>query len=151
MPETLIEALQYSWFARLTTETAWGFVINEIVHILSVSVIVAVAVCYVAHSLSEKTISSGLVRRYLTPFVCISFLIALFTGFLFFAAWPDRYLDNPAFLFKMPMLIVLATLNILIWRGYKTETLSRKTKIASWIALIIALATIAAGRLIAYT
>jgi len=151
LPETLKAALENSWFARLTTETAWGFAINEIVHILSVSVIVAVAVVYVANSLSKNTISSSQVRRYLAPFVGTSFLIALFTGFIFFAAWPDRYLGNPAFLIKMPMLIVLAALNILIWRGYKSETLSRKTKIASWIALIIALATIAAGRLIAYT
>ena len=151
MLENMKAALEASWFARLTTETAWGFAINEIVHILAVSVIVAVAFVYAAHSLSENTISNSQVRRYLAPFVGTSFLIALFTGFLFFAAWPDRYLGNPAFLIKIPMLLVLAVLNVLIWRGYKSETLSRKTKIASWIALIIALATIAAGRLIAYT
>ncbi len=146
-----MEFLENSWFARLTTETAWGFAINEIIHILSISVIVAVAVLYVAHSVSEKRMETKQVRKFVAPFAATAFAIALFTGFVFFAAWPDRYLDNPAFLIKMPMLITLAILNILIWRGYASTELSMTTKCITWLALAIALATIAAGRLIAYT
>lgn len=150
MFETMMEALQVSWVAKLTTDTLWGFPINEIIHILSVSVVVGVAVVYAVNTLIQNSLEARVLRRYATPFFVIAFVIALLTGFVFFAAWPERYLTNSAFLVKLVLLAVLLTLNVFIWRAHHSENISRATKACAWVSLIVALATIAAGRLIAY-
>lgn len=150
MFEAMIEALQISWVAKLTTDTLWGFPINEIIHILSVSVVVGVTVVYAVNTLIQNSLEPRVLRRYATPFFIAAFVIALLTGFVFFAAWPERYLTNTAFLVKLILLAVLLALNTFIWRAHHSENINRTTKVCAWISLIVALATIAAGRLIAY-
>lgn len=147
---TLIEALENSWVAKLTTETVWGFPINEIVHILSISVVVGICVVYAANTLIQSGIEPKALRRYTTPLCIIAFAIAFLTGFIFFAAWPERYLGNPAFLVKLILLTILLILQTLIWRGYGSKADSRIITVYAWTSLVVSIATIAAGRLIAY-
>jgi|SaaInlV_100m_DNA_5_1039725.scaffolds.fasta_scaffold06487_2 hypothetical protein len=145
-----MELLQNSWIAKLTTHTVWGFPINEIVHILSISVVVGVVMLLAANCGDSRRIQTDLVRRYVAPIFTIAFAVAFATGFIFFAAWPERYLNNPAFWIKIPLLLSLVTLNILILKSYREQQINSITKLFSYVAVAVAFATIAAGRLIAY-
>lgn len=145
-----MEYLANSWIARLTTDTVWGFPINEIFHILSASVVVGIAVLFVANSLTTPRIEASLLRRYSAPLFVVSFIVALATGVVFFAAWPDRYLTNIAFIFKVPLVTAIAILSVFIWRGSKSEETSVKITVLVWLLLALSLSAIVAGRLMAY-
>jgi hypothetical protein len=145
-----MDYLENSWLAKLTTETVWGFPINEIVHILSASVVVGIAVLFVANSLTTPRIEASLLRRYSAPLFVVSFIVALASGIVFFAAWPDRYLTNLAFGFKIPLVIAIAILSVFIWRGSKSAETSGKNTVLVWASLVLSLSAIVAGRLMAY-
>ena len=99
----MLDWLESSIFARLITQTLWGFPINEFVHILAISTVTGVTFALAANLWLGKPVAMEALQRYLRSFFYGGFAIAFGSGFLFFAAWPDRYLSNTAFWAKLPI------------------------------------------------
>ena len=144
--------LEQTFFARLISETIWGFPINEIVHILAFSTLLG---CVVALAgLLSRTSAEGRepLLRYLRWTAVISFPPLVLSGFTFFASYPDRYIQNAAFLTKLPLLLLLfASLAVLL--GFSAVWQQRSLAVRRVIAaglVLLTLATLVAGRLIAY-
>lgn len=145
--EKVIESVQNSWFAKLISETLWGFAINEVIHILSVSIMVGAVVAVSIARLRHSAASFADLDRYCRWFFWMAFPVALVSGFLFFAAWPDRYLDNAAFWGKLLSVgLLLPGFQLLTIKSGKFDQLR-----LVWIVLLIfAFAAIVSGRLMAY-
>lgn len=140
--------------AHVMRTSAWAYPVLETGHIIGLAVllgsVVLVDLRVLGVSRCGERLDYATLAAFALPWTLAGFGLALATGALMFISRADELLWNRAFLVKMP-LIVCAGLNALwfTWRrsGSRGDVIARLQAGAS---MLIWLAVISCGRLIAY-
>lgn len=156
-PANPIEALP---LARMMRESLWAYPIVETIHIVGFVILVGSVVMFDLRVLGlSKGISVRALSRHLLPWSLAALVLIVPTGFLMFTAHASDFLANRTFQLKMGLLM-LAGINAIAFRtgpyqgvlhwdvGSRAPVGARLSVAAS---IVIWIAIIACGRLLAYT
>lgn len=151
--------LENSNLALFFRQSVWLYPIVEIVHIAGFSVLVGAAILFDLRLLGfSKKLPVSECTRHLLFWAKISLLAVLPSGFILFVVDATGMASNPAFQLKLA-LIGAAGLNAIIfqrfivgsvasWNEHKPTPLA--AKLSGVVSIILWLAVISCGRLIAY-
>jgi hypothetical protein len=88
----------------------------------------------------------------LLPVMWFGLWLNVVTGLLLLLAYPTKALTNPVFYLKLGLILVgLLILRTTLRRVRESASISKPTKVLAALSLVVWAATIAAGRLLAYT
>ena len=88
----------------------------------------------------------------LVPVMWFGLWLNVVTGVALLLGYPTKALTNPVFYLKLSLIVVgLVILRATLRRVREASEISRTTKVLAALSLIVWAATIAAGRLLAYT
>lgn len=156
-PANPVEALP---FARAMRESLWLYPAVEVVHIVGFVVLVGSVLMFDLRVLGlNKQLSVRALARHLLPWSWAALVLIVPTGFLMFTAHANDFLANKAFQLKMALLMT-AGLNAIAfhtgpyqsvkdWDCGVPAPLAAKASVAA--SIVLWLAVIACGRLLAYT
>lgn len=156
-PANPVEALP---FARAMRESLWMYPIVEVVHIVGFVVLVGSVLMFDLRILGlSKQVSVRALARHLLPWSWGALVLIVPTGFLMFTAHANDFLGNKAFQLKMALLMT-AGLNAIAFHTGPYQTvkdwdvavpapLAARASVAA--SIVLWLAVIACGRLLAYT
>ncbi|AWU96594.1 DUF6644 family protein [Azospirillum ramasamyi] len=152
-------ALETSGLGQALRQSLWLYPLVEVLHILGLALLVG---AIVAFDLRLMGLRAGLpveaLSRLLLPVAVVGFVLAVPTGMLLFISEATALAGNPAFLIKM-VLLVAALANILLFhRGVGRRILDwggggrppPAARLAGAASLLLWVAVLASGRLIAY-
>jgi hypothetical protein len=156
-PVNPVEALP---FARAMRESLWMYPIVEVIHIVGFVILVGSVLMFDLRILGlNKQISVRALARHLLPWSWAALILIVPTGFLMFSAHANDFLGNKAFQLKMALLMTAGINAIAFQTGpYQTvkawdtglpAPLVAKASVAA--SLVLWLAIITCGRLLAYT
>ena len=156
-PVNPVEALP---FARAMRESLWMYPIVEVVHIVGFVILVGSVLMFDLRILGlNKQISVRALARHLLPWSWAALVLIVPTGLLMFTAHASDFLGNKAFQLKMALLMTAGINAIAFHTGpYQTARewdvgvpapLVAKASVAA--SMILWLAVITCGRLLAYT
>jgi len=106
----IIGAIEQSPLAAAMRGDLWLYPIVEIFHISGLAVLVGSVVMFdlrllgVARSLSVRALA-----RYLLPWSLAALVVIVPSGLMMFSAHAGEFVDNPAFVLKMTLLLLAAT------------------------------------------
>jgi hypothetical protein len=156
-PLALVEALP---IARAMRESLWLYPIVEVVHLLGIAVLVGGVVLFDLRVLGvSKRLPAKALARHLLPWSVGALLLIVPSGLLMFSAHASEFIANRVFLLKMSLLMA-AAINALMFHlgpfrqaaawdvGGAAPGLARLHAGAS---ILIWVAVVACGRLLAYT
>jgi hypothetical protein len=156
-PANPVEALP---FARAMRESLWMYPIVEVVHIVGFVVLVGSVLMFDLRILGlNKQIPVRALARHLLPWSWAALILIVPTGLLMFTAHANDFLGNKAFQLKMALLMT-AGLNAIAFHtgpyqtakdwdvGVPAPLVAKASVVAS---MILWLAVITCGRLLAYT
>lgn len=137
-------------------DDAWLYPLVEIVHIVGFTLLVGAAAMFDLRLLGcSRSLPVRALARHLLPWSWVGLLLIVPSGLLMFTTQPEL-LDNDVFLLKLG-LIVAAGLNALVfhvgpWRraGDCTQTTPVWPRLHALFSLLLWIAVIACGRLLAY-
>jgi len=151
--------LETSGVAVTMRQSAWLYPIVEIVHIVGFVVLVGAALMFDARLLGRSpTLPVSGLERHLLFWARGSLLLVLLTGALMFAAHATEMATNTAFRVKL-MLVMAAFLNAAAFHRWPFRTVRdwdtqvagpRLARAAGVLSIVLWIAVIACGRLIAY-
>lgn len=156
-PANPVEALP---FARAMRESLWLYPAVEVVHIVGFVILVGSVLMFDLRVLGlNRQISVRALGRHLLPWSWAALVLIVPTGFLMFTAHANDFLANKAFQLKMALLMT-AGLNAIAFhtgpyqsvKDWDTDVpapLAAKASVAA--SIVLWLAVIACGRLLAYT
>lgn len=156
-PANPVEALP---FARAMRESLWMYPIVEVVHIVGFVVLVGSVLMFDLRILGlSKQVSVRALARHLLPWSWGALVLIVPTGFLMFTAHANDFLGNKAFQLKMALLMT-AGLNAIAfhtgpyqsvkdWDVAAPAPLAARASVAA--SIVLWLAVISCGRLLAYT
>jgi hypothetical protein len=134
---------------------SWLFPVIQSVHLIGLTVLVGTIVLVDLRLLGfglRREPNSRLAAE-LTPWTLVGFVLMGITGPLMF--WSDitRYLNNPAFLFKMMLLLIAVTHHFTVHRWITMEKNAHRApsmlKLSAVVSLILWSSVVLAGRAIA--
>lgn len=155
----MFEALNQSEITLWLNAQLWGFPLAEIFHILMTGGFFGGILMLDLRLLGfHRSVAISTLQRHLMPCLWWLFLGVVLSGGLLFLFMPLEYASNPAFRFKL-LLILLGGLNALfmhvillrdqyIWDAHNRVPLS--VKLSALLSLVIWGGALACGRLIAY-
>lgn len=157
---SLSDALARSSLSLLFQETSWVVPAIQTVHILSVGAVVSSALFVTLRLLgvSARDVSAQHVARRFLPLLWWNLPILLLSGAVLIVAEPARSLQNPAFYWKMGLLLGASAVTLAyqlplrrdaaFWQQSSTRRLASKllsgASFSLWIGVVVA------GRFIAY-
>lgn len=132
-------------------ESAWVYPILEIIHIIGIALLLGNLIVFEARVLGAgKTLDLTALARLAFPLAVLGFLLAAMSGLTMFATQALELLGNPAFKWKM-LLLVIAGGNAAWFHARGSlklnDTIARLQVIAS---VFVWIAVLSCGRLIAY-
>lgn len=132
-------------------ESAWVYPILEIIHIIGIALLLGNLIVFEARVLGAgKTLDLTALARLALPLAVLGFLLAAMSGLTMFATQALELLGNPAFKWKM-LLLVIAGGNAAWFHARGSlklnDTIARLQVIAS---VFVWIAVLSCGRLIAY-
>lgn len=138
----------------------WIIPAVQTIHILSISVVMSsVLVIYlrILGVLGQSQTIAQVMARFL-PWVWCTLVILLITGVTLIIGEPGRSLQNPAFLLKMSMLLIVIITTVLLQRPVEKDATywerdnSRRAvgRLVAGVSLLMWIAIVCAGRMIAY-
>jgi hypothetical protein len=152
-------ALEATWPGQLIANSAWGFPILEVVHLLGLTVVFGGMVLIDARLLGAgKVYSVRSLEGYVLRFVWAGFAVAAFSGTWLFVFEATTLVRDPAFLLKM-LLLVAAGSNALFMHKVAMRDVGRwdtgvaaptAVRVSAAVSLLLWAAILALGRLIAY-
>lgn len=156
-PANPIEALP---IARAMRESLWMYPIVEVIHIVGFVILVGSVLMFDLRVLGlSKHIPVRALARHLLPWSWAALVLIVPTGFLMFTAHANDFLANRTFQLKMALLMTAGINAIAFHTGpYQTvkawdvgvpAPLVAKASVAA--SLVLWLAVITCGRLLAYT
>lgn len=161
-PETgagALHALERSAFAATLRGDLWLYPIVETFHIAGFVILVGAAVMFDLRVLGlSRGVSTRALARHLLPWSAGALLVIVPTGLMMFSAHATEFIDNPAFVTKMT-LIMLALTNAAAFHAGVFRTVGHwdvnvpapiTAKLQALASLTIWAAVIACGRFIAY-
>jgi len=156
-PANPIEALPV---ARLMREALWAYPVVETVHIVGFAILVGSVVMFDLRVLGlSKDIPVRALSRHLLPWTLGALVLIVPTGFLMFTAHAADFLANRTFQLKM-LLLMLAGINAVAFRTVAYAKVAEWdvgvpapacAKLAVATSIVLWIAIIACGRLLAYT
>jgi hypothetical protein len=155
----LFQALEQSGLGQALRSSLWLYPAVETLHIVGFALLVGSIVTFDLGVLgADREFDVARWAGRILPLTVLGFLLAVPMGFLLFTAEATAYVRNPVFLAKLA-LILLALLNV-AWfhRGpYRQvqmagpgSTWPSALKLSALCSLVLWLAVLACGRLIAY-
>ncbi len=132
-------------------ESAWAYPILEIVHIVGIALLLGNLILFEARVLGAgKVIDLTALARLALPLSALGFTLAALSGLTMFATQPLELLPNPAFRWKM-LLVAIAGANAAWFHARGSlklnDSIARLQVIAS---VVVWIAVLSCGRLIAY-
>jgi hypothetical protein len=158
MIDTMLQWLENSSLAVAISQSIWLYPIIEIVHITGIVFVVGPAIMFDLRLLGfSKYLRVSLLARHLLPWSQRGLLLIVPSGLLLFIINAVTLWYDPVFLVKM-LLLVVAGLNVFVFHHFtfRSVVASNDTipaagaKVAAGISIIVWLAIIACGRLLAY-
>ena len=157
--DDFLAALEETPLSTTIKESIWLYPAAELVHILGFVLLVGCAFAFDLRLLGlSRSISIRALARHLLPWAQVGLALIIPTGITMFLTEPTMMAANPAFRVKL-VLVTLGLLNALSFR-WPFRTVSHWdtatpaplfVRLNALLSLLIWLATITAGRLIAYT
>jgi hypothetical protein len=139
-------------------ETKWGWPIAECVHFIGLTLVFGSIAAWDLRLLGiAKHVPIAAFHR-LVPISMIGFSLNAATGSMFLMTYPDQYIYNPAFHFKV-LFLALAGVNVLVFYAatYRRVTgpgsdgrIPRRAQVAGVVSLICWIAVIIFGRLLTF-
>ena len=156
-------ALEASGLGRAMREWLWLYPSVEIVHIVGIGLLFgSIAVLDVRLLGFSKTISVRRLSRHVLPWTAASFLLIIPSGLLMFVAHATDCISSPVFVTKL-CLIMLAGVNAALFHAIAMRTANvwdteemrdlpppPSVRLAGAASLLIWIAVISCGRLLAY-
>ncbi|OFE11984.1 hypothetical protein PHACT_01520 [Pseudohongiella acticola] len=129
--------------------------ILQTIHLLGLAMLMASAIMINLRllNLAGRRQSPQEMMQRLFPWLFCALPVMLFSGLPFLLARPQRYLNNPVFLYKAGFLCLALLLTVVLWRSYRNGTAQHQhwpIKLAALLALMAWLMTAMSGRWIAY-
>lgn len=145
-------ALEQSGLGRAMRTSMWLYPTVETLHILGFALLVGSIVTFDARVVvGSRHLDPRVWERLVLPVTRAGFALAVPMGLLLFVTEATAYVTNPAFRLKL-LLLVAALANIAVY-----HTLSRRAagltgtmRVAAAASLVLWIAVLACGRLIAY-
>lgn len=162
-PGAALGALESSGLGRAMREWLWLYPTVEIVHIVGIGLLFgSIAVLDLRLLGVSRHLSARTLARHVLPWSAASFLLIVPSGFLMFSAHASEFIQSPVFVIKMG-LILAAGLNAALFHTITFRTVDvwdseemRKlppppsARLAGALSLVLWIAVIACGRLLAY-
>ena len=156
-------ALEASGLGRAMREWLWLYPSVEIVHIVGIGLLFgSIAVLDIRLLGVSKSISVRRLSRHVLPWTAASFLLIVPSGLLMFTAHATDFISSPVFVVKM-CLIMLAGVNAALFHAIAMRTANvwdteemrdlrppPSVRLAGAASLLIWIAVISCGRLLAY-
>lgn len=152
--------IEQSAVAEAMRSGLWTYPIVEILHIVGFVVLVGSVAMFDLRLLGlGKSLPVHALARHLLRWSVLSLLLVIPAGLLMFSAHPSDFLGNPVFLLKLG-LIALAGLNALLFHvrvypAVEAWNLNAEppaaAKLHALLSLVLWVAVISCGRLLAYT
>jgi hypothetical protein len=155
-PDALAEwmlLLEHSGLGQAARSSVWLYPISNLVHVLGASLLVGGIATFDVAVLARMPVATA-IGRVAIPIAAIGLLLQLLSGSVLFAAEATALAGNPAFQFKMALL-VLGLVNIVLFhalvRGRRRQgpDLARARPFAA-VSLVAWGLALLAGRSIAY-
>ncbi len=120
----ILEWIKMSWPGPAARSSKWLFVFGESLHFIGLCMLFGSLLFVDLRVMGfYKKIPGRSVLTFL-PFAVIGFTINALTGYLLFSSAPATYWGNPAFLWKMGLILV-AGLNALVFTIWEHEKVAR--------------------------
>ncbi|MBA2351955.1 MAG: DUF6644 family protein [Burkholderiales bacterium] len=151
--------LEQTGIAQTMRESLWAYPIVEIIHIIGFVMLVGAATMFDLRVLGiSRNIEITQLARHLLPWSVLSLLLVVPAGLLMFSTHATEFAANPAFLLKLS-LIALAGANAAAFhvgpyryveRWNRNLTAPGAARFFAGVSIVIWLAVISCGRLLAY-
>lgn len=157
---TAAHALEASGAGRFMRESMWAFPIAESIHIMAFAIVVGSIVMLDLRLLGlSRRIPVAKLSAHILPWTIGAFLVAVASGLSMFTAHTADYLTNPVFLLKMGLILAAGVNAALLHVGAMQAGAAwdvdagtpGRVKVAAGLSILLWLAVIACGRLLAYT
>lgn len=158
MIDKMLQWLEHSLPAVAISQSIWLYPILEIVHITGIALLVGPAIMFDLRLLGfSKNLPVLSLARHLLPWSQRGLLLIVPSGLLLFITNAVTLWYDPVFLIKM-LLLVIAGFNAFVFHRFtfrsvtpNNETiLPASAKVTAGISIVVWLAIIACGRLLAY-
>ena len=155
-----MQAIEASPVARWMREALWAYPAVETIHILALGLVVGSVVIVDLRLLGlSREVSVSRLSRLALPWTVGAFVVAMFTGLLMFTAHAEDFLTNRVLAFKMGLLLLAGTnagiLHTGPWRSiahWDTGAIPpASVRIQAGLSIMVWIAVVACGRLLAYT
>jgi hypothetical protein len=162
---TAAHALEASGAGRFMRESLWAFPIAETIHIAAFALVVGSIIVLDLRLLGlSRRVPIARLSAHIVPWTLGAFVVAASTGLSMFTAHTADYIENPVFLLKMG-LIFAAGVNAAMLHVGAMRAAGRwdedagdagagtplRVKVAAAASILLWLAVIACGRMLAYT
>jgi hypothetical protein len=153
-----LHTVETSGLGRWMREALWAYPATEAVHIVGIALLFgSIALVDLRLLGLGRGVPLAALMAFAVPWSLIGFALAATTGLLMFTAHAVEFLDQPVFLLKMA-LILTAGINAALLRTGALRDASRsldpspppRLRAAAALSLVLWLAVIACGRLLAY-
>ena len=159
-PDTgILSAIEHNPLAAAMRGDMWLYPIVEIFHISGFVILVGAVVMFDLRLLGlSPALSVRGLARHLLPWSLAALLIIVPTGLMMFSAHAGEFVDNPAFLLKLTLLVLAATNAAAFHAGVfrsasgwdREAAVPTGAKLHAVASLGLWIAIISCGRLIAY-
>ncbi len=155
----ILRAVEQSAPAAAMRGDLWLYPAVEILHICGIVVLVGSVIMFDLRVLGfSRGLSVRELARHLLPWSCAALLVIVPTGLLMFSAHAGEFVDNRAFVLKLTLLMFALTnaaaFHLGVFRSAATWERGVRAPLGSRLhaagSLILWIAIIACGRLIAY-
>ena len=155
-----MQAIEASSVARWMREALWAYPAVESLHILALALVVGSVVIVDLRLMGmSRDVSVSRLSRHALPWTVGAFIVAMSTGLLMFTAHAGDFLANRVFALKMGLLLVAganaAILHTGPWRSiaqWDTRAMPPPSvRFAAGLSIVVWIAVVACGRLLAYT
>lgn len=153
-------ALEASGLGRFIGESLWAFPIVETIHITAFAIVVGSIVVLDLRLLGlSRRIPVSVLAAHVLPWTLGAFLIAACSGLTMFTAHTMDYLTNPVFVLKMGLILTAGINAGLLHAGAMRASgawdvatgIPGRVRVAAAASILLWIAVIACGRLLAYT
>lgn len=152
-----MQYLEHSGWAVSIRQSTWLYPFLEIVHITGIALLVGPAILFDLRLLGfARHLPVNGLGRHLLSWSIRSLLLVIPSGFLLFMTNATTLGYDPVFWTKMSLLLV-AAVNALLFRRYisprlrsTTTVLPRGARLIAIVSILVWIAVIACGRLLAY-
>jgi hypothetical protein len=161
---TPVGALEASSLGQAMRQWLWLYPAVETVHLIGIGLLFgSIAVLDLRLLGVSRTIPVSELARHVLPWTAASFALIVPSGFLMFTAHASEFVTSPVFVLKMGLILaaglnaalfhVVVSPSVGVWDSEEMRKLGPppSARVSAAVSLLIWMAVIACGRLLAYT